>query len=218
MFDPPRARSWFHFQFSLGTMLWLMLVVGMAMAWWLDRRTFDQRLQKLEQMYAPTTQQQNYWSAANVLGAPDDPAGTSGQSWCQSPAHGADWVEVGFDRAVAATTIDLYETYSIGCVKEVLVIDSAGNATSIWQGTDPTPAPATTGLFKVPVPKSIRSVHRVKIHVDSTGKGPWACLDAVGLTNAAGKTTWATSSECSSVYGNSSLTATSKKSMWQRLW
>jgi hypothetical protein len=158
------------------------------------------------------------WSAADILDAPDDPTGTQGKSWCPAPANAADWIEVGFDYSVAAATIDLYETYSVGCVTEVIVIDRNGSQTSIWKGTDPTPATASTGLFRVPVPGSTRSVERVKIHVDSTGKRSWACIDAVGLTTATGKTTWATSSSCSSVYGGTGLSAEIKKESWFSLW
>lgn len=214
--DPSRPRSWLRPQFSLGTLFWLMLVVGMALAWWKDRSSFDERLRKLEEVVTPT--QQEMWGAADVLGAPDDPTGGAGKSWCPAGSGTADWVVVGFDKAVPAATIDLYETYSLGCVTEVMVIDAGGRETSIWKETDPTPMTARTGLFSVPVPGSIKSIERVKIHVDSTGKGSWACLDAVGLTTSAGKTTWATSSDCSSVYGNSSLSAESKKATWHGLW
>jgi hypothetical protein len=100
----------------------------------------------------------------------------------------------------------------------VLVVDRSGSEVSIWRGIDPTPATAQVGLFRVPVPKSIKSVQRVKIHVDSVNKSPWPCLDAVGLTTSSGKTSWATSSKCSSVYGNGSLTASSPKKMWQGFW
>jgi hypothetical protein len=196
--------------------MWLMLVTGMALVWWKDRSSLDQRIQKLEQMYSP--QRDPLWSAADILGTADDPTGTAGKSWCPQPANGADWVEVGFDYSVAAATIDIYETYSVGCVTQVIVIDRYGNPTSIWKGTDPTPTNASTGLFKVPVPESIRSVQRVKIHVDSTGKRSWACIDAVGLTTAAGKTSWATSSKCSSAYGGTDLTAESEKESWFSLW
>jgi hypothetical protein len=203
-------------QFSLGTLMWLMLVAGMALVWWKDRSSLDLRLQKLEQMYSP--QRPALWTAADVLGAPDDPTGTQGKSWCPLSSSGPDWVEVGFDSAVAAATIDVYETYSVGCVTEVIVIDRDGKETTIWKGTDPTPATASTGLFNVPVPESIKSVQRVKIHVDSTGKRSWACIDAVGLTTVAGKTTWATSSNSSSVYGGGSLSASSKKESWFSFW
>ena len=216
--EKPRPRSWLRLQFSLGTLFWLMLVVGIVVAWWKDRSSFDQRLQKLEQMYAPT--QQELWGAADILGAPDDPTGGAGKSWCPAGTSVADWVIVGFDKAVPAATIDLYETYLVGCVTEVIVIDGNGKETSIWKGTDPTtPAVAArTGLFAVPVPASIKSVQRVKIHVDSTGKNSWACLDAVGLTTAAGKTTWGMSSTCSSVYSGGSLNAQAKKATWHGLW
>jgi hypothetical protein len=197
--------------------MWLMLVAGMAMVWWKDRSALDERLKKLEQMYDPGSRQP-LWSAADILGAPDDLTGTAGKSWCPTRSSAADWVEVGFDRAVAAATIDLYETYSVGCVTEVIVIDRAGNPTSIWKGTDPTPRVTSAGIFRVPVPKSIKSVQRVKIHVDSTNKGSWACIDAVGLTTPGGRTTWAASSKCSSVYGGSSLIAESKPEPWFSLW
>ncbi len=32
--DPTRPRFWLRPQFSLGTLFWLMLVVGMVLAWW----------------------------------------------------------------------------------------------------------------------------------------------------------------------------------------
>jgi hypothetical protein len=70
----------------------------------------------------------------------------------------------------------------------------------------------------VPVPTSMKSVQRVKIHVDSTLGGSWACIDAVGLTTASGRTTWATSSNSSSVYGGESLSATVPKKSWFSLW
>lgn len=194
----------------------MMLVVAMAVVWWKDRSSLDQRLRKLELMYSAAPQE--LWRAADILGAPDDPTGMAGQSWCPAGASAADWVEVGFDHTVAAATIDLYETYSVGCVTEVIVIDRFGGETTVWKGTDPTPTSSSAGVFQVPVPASIKSVQRVKIHVDSTGKGSWACLDAVGLTTEAGKTTWATSSDCSTVYGSSDLSAATKKKGWFGLW
>jgi len=213
--DLPRWRSWWRPQFSLGTLFWLMLVAGMAAVWWKDRASLEERLAKLEQMYGPS---QPLWSAADVFGPPDDPTGTAGKSWCPRGANAADWVEVGFDRAARAATIDLYETYSVGCVTEVIVIDSHGGQTTIWKGTDPTPSGVSTGLFRVPVPASIKSVERVKIHVDSTSKRSWACIDAVGLTARGGKTTWATSSAAGSVYGGTALSASIEKEPWYSLW
>lgn len=210
------ARSWFRPQLSLGTLLMLMLVVGLGLAWWQDRRQLDARLQRLEQMYAPTPQ--TLWSAKDVLGAPDDPTGMAGKSWCPAASNGTDWIEVGFSKSVAATTIDLHETYSVGCVTEVFVVDSAGNETSIWKGIDPTPTTARAGIFSVSVPKTITAVQRVKIVVDSVNKSPWPCLDAVGLTTASGQTSWATSATCSSVYGHSSLTATKQTGFWEAFW
>jgi len=212
--DSPRPHRWLVPQFSLGTLFWLMLVAGMAAVWWKYRRALEERLVKLEQMYGPS---QPLWSAADILGPPDDPTGGAGKSWCPATARAVDWVEVGFDYAVPAATIDLYETYSIGFVTEVVVIDKSGGQTTIWKGTDPTPANARTGVFRVPVPSSIKSVQRVKIHVDSTAGGSWACIDAVGLTTAGGKTSWATSSNSSSVY-TGAVSAVIKQESWFSLW
>jgi len=188
----------------------------MAAVWWRDRSSLDQRITKLEQMYIP--QRQSLWGAADILGPPDDPTGMAGKCWCPLSASAADWVEVSFDRAVSAATIDLYEVYQVGCVTDVLVVDRSGSQTSIWKGADPTPPTARSGLFRVSVPTSIKSVQRVKIHVDSRTTGSWACIDAVGLTTAAGKTTWASSSTSSTVYGGGSTSASSKKSPWFGLW
>jgi hypothetical protein len=151
--SPPRSRSWLRPQFSLGTLFWLMLVAGMAAVWWRDRSDLDARIKKLEQMYAP--QPQVLWSAADILGPPDDPTGTAGKSWCPAGTNMPDWVQVGFDKAVPAATIDLHETYCVGCVTEVIVTDGGGTEHSIWKGMDPLSASAPTartGLFQVPVP------------------------------------------------------------------
>ena len=112
-----------------------MLVAGMAAVWWRDRSSLDERLKKLEQMYAPV-ERESLWGAEDILGAPDDPTGGSGKSWCPERGGAVDWVEVGYDNAVAAATIDIYETYLVGCVTEVIVTDSAGRQTSIWKGND----------------------------------------------------------------------------------
>jgi hypothetical protein len=192
-----------------------MLVVGLSAVWWRDRSSLDARIRKLEQMYTPTPQA--LWGAADILGAPDDPTGGAGKSWCPLSASAADWVEVGFASAVNASTIDLYETYQVGCVTEVVAIDRSGHETSVWKGTDPTLATTRAGLFRVPVPASLQSVQRVRIHVDSRTKGSWACLDAVGLTTSTGKTTWATSSNSSTVYAGSP-TAARSKTAWHGLW
>jgi hypothetical protein len=217
MTDSPRMPPWYRVQFNLGTLLWLMLVVGMAVAWWKDRQRFEARLQKLEQLYYPTTQ--TLWGAAEALGAPDDPTGMAGKSWCPLASQAADWIEVGYDRSLPAATIDIYETYSLGCVTEVLVIDGYGDEVSVWQGPDPTTSANTrAGLLQIQVPKQVKSIQRVRIQVDSHGKNPWPCVDAVGLTNASGKTAWATSSQCSTVYGNGSLTAATKKERWWEFW
>lgn len=217
MSNSPVNRSWFRPQISLGTLLMLMLVVGLGLAWWQDRRQLHARLDRLEQQWG--LNRQPLWSAKDVLGKPDDPTGTAGKSWCPASSQGVDWVLVEFDRSVAATTIDLYETYSVGCVREVFVVDAAGNETSIWKGKDPTPKTARAGVFSVPVPKTVASVQRVKIVVDSVANGgSYPCLDAVGLTTAAGKTSWATSSTCNSVYGGGDLAATTKQNVWAAFW
>jgi hypothetical protein len=219
MSTPPNAsrpRPWLRPQFSLGTLFWLMVMAGLAAVWWKDRSRLEQRIARLEQMTSPA--QQTLWGAADILGPPDDPTGGAGKSWCPARSTGTDWVEVAFDKSVAAATIDLYETYSVGCVTEVFVVDGSGRETSIWKGTDPTPPTLRTGLFRVPVPKSIQSVQRVKIHVDSSTKGSWACIDAVGLTTAAGKTVWASSSAASTVYGGGSLTASAEQDPWYAIW
>ena len=107
MSTPPiaaRPRPWLRPQFSLGTLFWLMLVVGLAAMWWKDRSRLEQRIVKLEQMVSPTPQP--LWGAADILGPPDDPTGAAGKSWCPARSTGTDWVEVAFDTAVAPATIE----------------------------------------------------------------------------------------------------------------
>ena len=215
--EPPRRRAWF--QFNLGTMLWLMLVFGMLLTWWLDRQRLEERLLTLEgKRYNPQTN--TLWSAKEALGQPDDPTGQAGKSWCPAGTGGQEWIELSFDRDVTASSIETYETYQLGSVTQVSVFDYTGEETILWQGTDPTspasaPAGTAAAVFSVPVGNKL-TVSRVKIALDGTKIPGWNCVDAVGLKSANGRTEWATAVTASSGYGNSPTTAS--KGSWWKVW
>jgi len=82
----PASRSWLRFQFSLGTLFWLMLVVGIVIAWWKDRSSIDQRLKKLEDIYAPT--QQTLWGRRTFSGSPMIRRGGRGSPGVRGFGHG----------------------------------------------------------------------------------------------------------------------------------
>lgn len=204
----------FRPQLSLGTLLWLMVVVGMSLTWWLDRQKLEQRIQKLEGIQNGSFNS-SLWSAKEVLGQPDDPTGNSGKSWCPATTSTLETLQVGFGSTVTTASIEIYETYSLGAVTKVFQLDRNGNETILWQGADATvpTKTANAGVLKVKLPNPA-AISSLRIVIDGTAKPGWNCIDAVSLTDQRGKTHWATSAQATTVYGGGPATATVPTAWW----
>lgn len=179
-------------QINLGTFLWLFLLVGMWLAWWRDHNAMNQRIDRLEERMFPPVM----WSIDQCLGPPDDLAGSGGASWCPLPSTSQEWLQVEFDQSIRPATVTVHETYSIGALTRVSVFDNAGNEVTVWSGTENTSG--TVGTFKCPTRVDFKT-RRVKLYLNNTN---WSCIDAVGLSDANGKTVWASAATASSTYGS----------------
>jgi hypothetical protein len=179
-------------QINLGTFLWLFLLIGMWLAWWRDHNAMDRRIAKLEQQMFPT----QMWSIEQCFGPPNDPTGRAALSWCPLPSTSQEWLQVEFDKAIRPASIVVHETYSIGALTRVSVFDNAGNEVTVWSGTQN--KSGSVGTFTCPTRIDFKT-RRVKLYLNNTN---WSCIDAVGLSDANGKTTWATGATASSTYGS----------------
>lgn len=211
--EAPRQRR-FRLQISLGTLLWLMVVVGMSLTWWIDRRKLEERIQKLEGVQNGSING-SLWSVKEVLGRPDDPTGNAGKSWCPATTSTLETLDVGFGGVITTSSIEIYETYSLGAITKVSSLDRAGIETVFWQGADATVPTkgANAGVLKIKLPTS-SSINHLRILLDGTKKPGWNCIDAVSITDPRGKAHWATSAQATTVYGGGPTTATAPTDWW----
>ncbi|MCA9153708.1 MAG: hypothetical protein KDA38_02935 [Planctomycetales bacterium] len=198
-------RRWFDPRFGLRTLLVMVTVAGIAVAWWTDRRALESRLIELESELAVIRKAAApSWGVEQLLGPPDVSApGDNGAAWASATQDGqAEWLEVTFDKRVKPTVLAIHETHCPGAVVKVTAFDRAGRETVAWQGADPTPATSLAGVSLIPM-KINFATNRVKIYLDSPAVPGWNEIDAVELRDSAGGKQWATAAEASSTYGSS---------------
>jgi hypothetical protein len=186
-------RRWF--QFRLGSLLWMALVVCVALGWWRDRRQLEQQIHDLQR---PSP----YWEPAQATGPPDTPrAGDITTAWASAtPDSQKEWLLLDYARSVRPTAVVIHETYNPGAVYQVSVFDVFGREHVAWAGTDPTPSTAAKGVSRIPINTNVWT-SRVKVYIDSPAVRGWNEIDAVGLVDGSGRTRWATHAKASSTYG-----------------
>lgn len=197
----PRRRD---FQFSLRTLLILMLVAALGLAWWLDRRRLEARVQRLEERMFPPPSSGAHWGTDQVTGPPNTTvAGDIVTAWASaSPDGQREWLLLKYDKPVQPTAVVIHETYNPGALMKVSVFDPNGKEVVVWTGTDPTPPGAGRGVSTIPVQVDFKT-SKVKLYLDSPKFPGWNEIDAVGLQYRWGweRTIWAVQAEASSTYG-----------------
>lgn len=117
------------------------------------------------------------WSAQQALGAPNVfPAdGDNAEAWASLTADGqAEFIEVGYDRPMRASGVDIYETFNPGAVNGVELIGEGGTHQMAVSGNGSQPLRVRFGCT------SDRIV-AVRIEVDSATVAGWNEIDAIGL-------------------------------------
>jgi hypothetical protein len=204
----PQRRE---FQFSLRTLLIVMLLVAIGLAWWLDRRQMDVRLRRLEDRMFPQPSSGGNWGTEQATGPPDTKgSGDIPTAWAsETPDGQQEWLLLKYAKAVQPSAVVIHETYNPGAVTKVCLLDANALEVVVWSGTDPTGANgAGRGVFTVPVQVNFKT-SAVKIYLDSPKFPGWNEIDAVGLQHGWGwftETTWAAQAQASSTYGQSRST------------
>jgi len=186
-------RRWF--QFRLGSLLWAVLLVCVALGWWRDRRQLEQTIYEM-QYPGPHWEQQQAAGPPNTRTAGDIPT-----AWASATQDGQkEWLLLDYATVIRPTAVVIHETYNPGAVYQVSLFGLLGREHIVWTGTDPTPRTADKGASRIPISTKV-STNRVKIYIDSPAVRGWNEIDAVGLVDSSGKTHWATKVQASSTYG-----------------
>lgn len=188
--------------------------------------------QSFEQPLQPGSNAWPDWHAMQATGAPNTfYHGDYMSAWASlSPDDQAEWLDLTYGEAVAATAILVFESYNPGAIQCVRIWDAAGNEQVVWQNSQFAPsvpqaypaefyhypveateaidvrsAPygAATSVTArlIPVPAGA-SVSRVRIELNSPAVSGWNEIDAVGLLAVDGQIRWATGAEASSSFAD----------------
>jgi hypothetical protein len=120
----------------------------------------------------------NGWSARQALGPPDVfPAeGDVPQAWASlTPDAAVEFIEVGYERPMRASGVDIYETFNPGAVTLVQLFSAQQEVVSV--ATSPTsdqPLRARLACTEEPIVA-------VKLTLDSAAVPGWNEIDAIGL-------------------------------------
>lgn len=196
--DKPRRR-WLP-QFSIRSILVMILFASVFSGWWVDRQSLLKRID----LYENPPRAIPSWSVEQVLGAPDTHAyGDIGTAWASQTQDSQDeWLELKYGVKLTPQQIVIHETYNPGAVYMVTGFDDNGVERLLWRGKDPKPPGSGKGFSRIR-PKYRLRTDRIRVYLASTKVAGWNEIDAVGVKDRFGKTFWAEEAKASSSYGNS---------------
>jgi hypothetical protein len=197
---PIPKRRWLWISFRIGSILLLVAIISILLAW---RRDHDKLTAELRRMKHPN----GNWTPSQATGAPNTAGpGDITTAWASASSDNQqEWLLLEFDKSVRPTAIVIHETYNPGAVIKVTHVPMWGTEKVIWEGTDPTPTNAGVGVSRLPVTERIRT-GRIKVYIDSQNVAGFNEIDAVGLEYGDPKSPeiiWASEAEASSYWGES---------------
>jgi hypothetical protein len=195
---PIPKRPWLWIRFRIVTLLLLVAVIAIVLAWRRDHNELVKEMRRLTHPFGS-------WTPSQITGPPNTAGpGDIPTAWASATPDGQEeWLLLDFDRSVRPTAIIIHETYNPGGVTKVTHVPRWGTEKVLWEGKDPTSAGAGVGVSRLPVTAGIRT-GRIKIYINSAGVPGYNEIDAVGLEFGDPKspeTIWASDAEASSYYG-----------------
>ena len=139
------------------------------------------------------------WGPAQATGGPNTQGGEDASTaWSpETPDDQAEWLLLEYAQPVKAVKAVVHETFNPGAVFRISAFDPEGNEVTAWEGEDPTPSTVEQGMSEIPLEVDFE-ITRIKLHLDSPKVRGFNEIDAVGLVDAEGRCSWATSASASS--------------------
>jgi hypothetical protein len=195
---PIPKRPWLWLRFRITTVLLTTAILCLLLAW---RRDHLQLSAQLHQLQYPGPN----WDTAQATGPPNTPApGDRATAWASLTADGqSEWLILEFEASVVPKAILVHENFSPGAVVKASHYPRFGREQTLWEGTDPTPVGAGSGVSRLPVTNNT-ATGRIKLYIDSQNVPGWNEIDAVGLVYGDNddQVIWAKSATASSSFGN----------------
>jgi hypothetical protein len=194
---PIPKQPWRWPRFRIVTILLLVTIAAISLAWWRDHQLLSMQIYPLKNPNVG-------WDTSQATGAPNTTGpGDITTAWASaSPDGQKEWLVLEYSSSVVPKAILVHETYNPGAIVKATHVPRWGKEQVLWEGTDPTPPSAGAGVSRLPVNTSVRT-GRIKIYIDSPAVAGWNEIDAVGLEYGNGQVIWADTASASSSYGNS---------------
>ncbi|MCE9610541.1 MAG: hypothetical protein K8R23_10140 [Chthoniobacter sp.] len=140
------------------------------------------------------------WSAARATGEPDTmTAGDFSTAWAPgSMDGGAEWLQLGYEKAVELAQVRVRETCGPGCIEKVAAVLENGTEVVIWQGRQTPAEGIAEPAFNAPAGLLARGV---KVYLDTKRVPGWNEIDAVEMVGRDGTRQWAQTATASSSFG-----------------
>jgi len=192
---PIPKRPWLWVRYRIVTILLLIAILAVALAWRRDHRRLSAQI---EQLQNPNSS----WGVCQVIGAPNTTGtGDIQTAWASATPDGSpEWLELEYDESVVPTAILVHETYNPGAVIRATHVPLWGKEQILWEGQDPTAVSSGGGVSRLPVSTRIKT-GRVKLYLDSAAVSGWNEIDAVGIEYGEKQVIWAARAKASSSYG-----------------
>jgi hypothetical protein len=189
-------HPWKWIRFRITTILLSIAIIALVLAWKRDHERLSQELLALQN---PGPR----WGAVEATGPPNTGPGDGPTAWCSRTADSQqEWLVLEYDEAVEPKAILVYENMKPGAVWRVTNYPKIGREKTLWEGKDPTPFTAQSGVSRLPATAGIKT-NRIKVYIDSPAVPDWNEIDAVGLMYGDDdKVIWAARATASSSYGD----------------
>jgi hypothetical protein len=193
---PIPKQPWRWVRFRITTILLLIAILAMGIAWYRDHQRLTERLYEIQN---PMTS----WGVRQATGPPNTSGfGDKSTAWASSTQDGQqEWLQLEYEKSVVPTAILVHETYNPGAVFKVTHVPMWGQEQVLWEGKDPTPAGSAGGVSRLPVTTLTRT-GRIKVYINSPAVSGWNEIDAVGIEYGTKKVIWAKRATASSSYGS----------------
>ena len=182
------------FRLSISNLMLLITIFAVLFAWRRDRQRVIEHYEVIRNARPP-------WATSQATGPPDtEGSGDIPTAWASATPDGQqEWLIAEFATAVVPSEVAIYETFNPGAVYRVTGLGAFGKETLLWEGTDPTPVTAQSGISTMALEAKLK-FKRIKIYIDSPSVPGWNEIDAIGLKSKA-ITQWAMRVKASSTFG-----------------
>jgi hypothetical protein len=190
----PKA-PWRWIRFRLVTVLLLVTIVALALAW---RRDHQRMVAEIAALRYPGP----YYESTQATGPPNATSSEdSSSAWCPATADGGyEWLILEYEKPIVPKAIVLHENMEPGAIVRISHYPTLGREQNLWEGTYASTQGANNMVATLAISTAIKT-QRIKVYLDTAKVPGWNEIDAIGMVDGGGQVSWAVGARASSSWG-----------------